>query len=103
MLGVLRGLHELAVEAARRGDYEYARMLTILTRRITERTRVRPPREVKRLVCRNCGVPLIPGVTARVRLRGQGGLSYVVVTCTVCGWLHRYPYKTRRRGGGGGK
>lgn len=89
-------LYTLAVEAVRRGEAEYARMLTSLMRRIAEKTRVRIPRRIKRGICKNCGAPLVPGLTARVRLRSQGGMSYRVVTCKLCGWLHRYPYKTRR-------
>ncbi|WP_460124540.1 ribonuclease P protein component 4 [Stetteria hydrogenophila] len=90
-------LYRLAVDAVRAGEVGYARMLTSLIRRIAERSRVRPPRWVKRGICKNCGAPLIPGVTARVRLRSQGGMSYRVVVCSLCGWIHRYPYKIRGR------
>jgi len=88
-------LYSLAVEAVRAGDVEYARMLTSLIRRLSERNRVRLPRRLKRGICKNCGAPLLPGLTARVRLRSQGGMSYRVVVCELCGWIHRYPYKTR--------
>ncbi len=102
----IQTLYSMAVDAARRGDVEYARMLTGLIRRLSQRNRVRPPRAVKRGICKNCGAPLLPGLTARVRLRSQGrGFAYRVITCLECGWVHRYPYKpykTRIRAGAGG-
>ena len=108
MLERTRILYSMALEAARAGDLEYARMLTGLIRRLATRNRVRPPRSIKRGICKNCGAPLIPGVTARVRLRSQGrSFAYRVVVCLECGWIHRYPYKpyksrsSGRQGGGG--
>jgi len=90
-------LYRKAVAEARRGDIEYARRLTALAWDIYKSTRVHAPRWFKRGLCRRCLAPLIPGVTARVRLHSQGGFSYVTVTCLLCGWTRRYPYKKRRQ------
>ncbi|GBF09389.1 ribonuclease P protein component 4 [Aeropyrum pernix] len=88
-----------ALELARRGLTGDARRVAEQLFQLAASTRVRPPRRVKRLFCKNCRTPLIPGLTARVRLRSQGGMSYTVVTCLSCGWIHRYPYRKGPRGG----
>jgi ribonuclease P protein subunit RPR2 len=89
----IRILYNLAVEDTRRGDLEHARMLTSLIKRLSTRNRVRIPVNVRRGICENCGVPLIPGLTSRVRLVQDGNSSKIVMTCLLCGWIHRYPYK----------
>ncbi len=94
-IGILFGL---SLDAVRRGEYEYARMLVGLIARISRANRARLPRRLKRRICKNCNIPLVPGVTARYRLRRDGARSWLVVRCLLCGWIHRYPYKVRRRG-----
>ena len=86
-------IYGMAVEAARRGDYDRARELGSYLWTLYLEARVPMPRRIKRGICRKCKAPLIPGVTARVRIRSQGCLSYRVITCGVCGWIHRYPYR----------
>ncbi len=86
-------LYNLAVDAVKKGDIDYARRLGNLIKELHKGTRVKIPLHIKRQLCKNCNVPLIPGVTASVRLRSQGKFSYLVVKCLVCGWIHRYPYK----------
>ncbi|BAN90176.1 ribonuclease P protein component 4 [Aeropyrum camini] len=88
-----------ALELARRGLAEEARRVASQLFQLAASTRVRPPRTVKRMFCKSCRTPLVPGLTARVRLRSEGGLSYTVVTCLHCGWIHRYPYRKGPRGG----
>ena len=92
-LQAVRLLLYYAREAARKGDYGYARRLTEEAWRIVEKLDVPTPRSLRRWVCERCGTPLIPGVTARVRLepRGRRG-SRLTVTCLICGWMKRYPY-----------
>ena len=92
----IRILHNLAVEEVRRGNIDYARRLMQLAKRISEATRVRIPRRIKKGMCKHCYVPLVPGLTCTVRLRSQGKFSYIVVKCSKCGWIKRYPYKPRR-------
>lgn len=66
-----------------------------LVRRISKRTKVRVPRETKRYLCKNCGIILVPGRNARVRLSARTG--GVVITCLSCGVFRRYPVSRRRR------
>jgi len=97
-------LYDQAVEAARRGDLEYAARLGGLIRELSLSTRVRLPRHIRRGLCKRCNTPLIPGVTSTVRLVSQGRFSYRVIRCLNCGWIHRYPYrKGGRRGVGRGE
>lgn len=86
-------LFDLSVNAARRGDLAYSRMLGEAIRKLHTGTRVPIPAGIKRSICKNCSAPLIPGLTATIRLRSQGKFSYLVVKCAICGWIHRYPYK----------
>jgi ribonuclease P protein subunit RPR2 len=81
-------LHALAREAARDGEAERAREYVRLARRLSERNRVRLPREFRRFTCDACDRYLIPGRNARVRTRD----GHVVVTCD-CGAQARYPYE----------
>jgi ribonuclease P protein subunit RPR2 len=57
--------------------------------RISTRTRVRMPRQLKRLFCKHCGGFLSPA-GARVRLR-EGILT---TTCLACGKPTRRPYRS---------
>ncbi len=67
-----------------------------LARRISERTKVRIPRETKRYLCKTCGIIMVPGRNARVRLyAGTGG---IVITCLSCGTFRRYPVSRRKEG-----
>ena len=81
-------LHGLAREAARAGEDDRAREYVRLARRLSERNRVRLPREFRRFTCDACDSYLIPGRNARVRARD----GHVVVTCD-CGEQARYPYE----------
>ena len=77
-------------------DEDLARRYVYLAFALAKRARVKLPRHMKRSFCRSCYTPLIPGVTARVRLRSDH-MPHVVVKCLACGRYYRYPYK--RRGG----
>ena len=89
-------LFERAVESIRVGELDYARRYVELLLRISRRTKVRVPRRIKRRICKNCLVVLIPGLTARVRIRSEGKRTHIVVTCLVCGYMSRYEVKHRR-------
>jgi len=65
-----------------------------LARKISTRTKVRIPKEEKRYLCKGCGLPLIPGKNARVRI--LPGNSRIVITCLSCGKLKRYPFVRNR-------
>ncbi len=91
-------LYRLAVEAARGGDYDHARRLVEHALELLKRMRLRKPYPLRRLVCRNCGAPLSHGVTARVRLRE----GRVVVTCLLCGYIRRFPFRAPGERGAAG-
>ena len=89
-------LYSFAVEAARRGELDYARSLIREADEIRRLIRLRKPMVLRRGVCRNCGAPLVLGVTARVRLVRDGRVTRRVVTCLICGYRHRYIVRVRR-------
>jgi len=57
-----------------------------LARRIAMRQRVRIPRELRRRFCRHCSAFLVPGSTARVRIRR----GMVILTCLRCSTRRRF-------------
>jgi len=63
--------------------------------KISTRTKVRIPSSEKRFLCKRCGIILIPGRNARVRV--LPGNPRVVITCLSCGTLRRYPISHRGR------
>lgn len=81
-------LAAFAREAARAGEEERARETVRLARRIAERHRCGLPTRFDRFTCDACDAYLLPGRTARVRLR-EG--SHVTIRCD-CGATDRYPY-----------
>lgn len=85
-------LFELAQAAAREDRDERSARYTQLARIIGMRYRVRIPRPLKVWLCKGCYALLIPGKTARVRLRGE----YIATTCLRCGRIMRRPYKAPR-------
>lgn len=86
-------LFRLAAEAAESGEYEWSRRYAALALRLAEAVRLRMPRLMKRRICKNCGVVLIPGVTARVRTRNRGRHLRISITCLVCGYIHRLEFR----------
>ena len=100
----IRILYLAAVDAARRGELDLARRLVSQADEVRRVMRLRKPVFLRRGVCRNCGVPLVPGVTARYRLVSDGSTTRLAVTCLACGYIHRYVLAVgrgrRRRGEG---
>ncbi len=92
---------EVLFERAREffpGNPEVSDRCVGLARRIAMRQRVRIPRELRRRFCRRCSAFLVPGVTARVRVRK----SRVTLTCLRCSGHRRFqlqghPRKIRRK------
>lgn len=70
-------------------DEDLSRRYVDLARRISSRTKVRIPGELKRFLCKGCGIALVPGHNAKIRLRARS--SGIVVTCLRCGFTKRYP------------
>ncbi|RLG84600.1 MAG: ribonuclease P [Thermoprotei archaeon] len=90
-------LYKQALSRLRKGEKDLARRYIEIIIDISRRTRVKPPRYIKRGFCKKCHIPLIPGLTARVRIQSEGKGSRVVVTCLECGWIKRYMIKARRQ------
>ncbi len=89
-------LIELSEEMARRGEIEYSRKYSELALEILMRTRTRLPPHLKRRICKNCHVALVPGVTATTRIRGTRRCIRIVTRCRVCGWIHRLEFRRKR-------
>ncbi len=85
-------LVDVAFKLAREGKVELASEVGKQAFKVAKKGGYRVPRKVKRRFCRRCYVPLIPGVTARVRIKNKG-YPTVVVTCLNCGYIRRYPGK----------
>jgi len=92
-------LLKLAYDRARSGLVEDSKRYVDIALKISSKSKVRIRRAWKRLICKKCHVMLVPGVTARVRIRSEGKGSRVTVTCLNCGWIKRYPIKLRRSRG----
>ena len=90
-----RILYDLAVTEARKGSYERARRYITLALRLIEKANARKPVFLRRGTCKNCHAPLIPGLTCRVRLRGNRKHIIVTKTCLLCGWVRRIPCKRK--------
>ena len=83
---------EILVDQARQmveKDERLSKRYVGLARKISERTKVRIPTETKRYLCKNCGIALVPGRNAKVRL--HAAKSGLVITCLSCGAVKRYP------------
>ncbi|MDI9608848.1 MAG: ribonuclease P [Candidatus Verstraetearchaeota archaeon] len=84
-------LFSLANQAVK-SDPRLANRYVSIALKISMRTRVRIPRELKRTVCRKCKAFLYPGITSRVRVRTRRS-PHVSVTCLNCGTVRRYLLK----------
>lgn len=82
-------LYSLAVESVREGKIERARSYVELGMRILMKARVRKPAYYRRWVCENCYAPLVPGLTATVRVKGTRGYILITRRCLLCGWISR--------------
>jgi len=74
-------------------DTKLSKRYTELAWKISMRTKVKIPREQKQYICKSCGLPLIPGKNARVRILARN--SRIVITCLNCGALRRYPFSKK--------
>ena len=72
-----------------RENPERARRYVLLAKRTAQKTNIRINPELNRRYCKRCLIPLLPGVTARVRIHN----SRIVLTCLSCGSVRRFPLK----------
>lgn len=81
-------LWEQALEIAKT-DRDGARRRMQVAARIAQRARIKVPKDIKRKICRQCGILLIPGENCRVRMRNNRA-KHLTVTCIACGQITRY-------------
>jgi ribonuclease P protein subunit RPR2 len=79
-------LYNLSMEKAKEGDLKLAREYLTLARKISMRYTVRIPADMKRITCKGCMTPLVPGITSRIRFRN----GKETITCLECGKIKRY-------------
>ena len=73
-------------------DPELAQRYVKIARKIAMGTKLRLPREYRRLVCRNCKSFILPVVNCRIRIQTRRE-PHVVITCLNCGKHSRMPLK----------
>lgn len=69
---------------------ELARRYVEIALAISRKSGVPIPKQFKLNYCKKCHSFLMPGVTARIRLRGKGK-KRLVIKCLSCGRIFRYP------------
>ena len=84
-------LTELSVAALREGKEDRARRYVTIAIRICQKTRTEMPSGF--VFCKECRLPLIPGINQRVRV----GKARVTSTCAACGNIRRTPYLREKR------
>ena len=76
-----------------RTDEKLSRRYVSLARKISSRTKVRIPRESKMYLCKGCGLALVPGHNAKIRLHAH--TTGIVISCLSCGAVKRYPVSAK--------
>ena len=74
-------------------DEKLSRRYVSLARKISSRTKVRIPKESKMYLCKGCGLALIPGHNAKIRLHAH--TTGIVISCLSCGVVKRYPVSAK--------
>jgi len=84
-------LYRLAVQATKEGRYTLARRYIDLGLKLVRKANVRKPIVYRRWVCKGCLIPLIPGITASIRVRGNRKQVIIIKKCLLCGRVMRTP------------
>lgn len=71
-----------------------SRRYVSLARKLSRRYNVRLPRTEKMRFCKKCGMPLVAGITASVRLNAREG--FILYHCR-CGNTTKVPYKSLKK------
>ncbi|MCX8184715.1 MAG: RNAse P, Rpr2/Rpp21 subunit [Sulfolobales archaeon] len=82
-------LHSLAIQCVERGNIDRARSYIEEGLKILQKNRARKPAYYRRWICKKCRVPLVPGLTVRVRIRSTHSYLVIVKKCLICGWINR--------------
>jgi len=91
-------LWRMSIDMVREGKLDLAREYIDEALKLVKRFRLEKPLYLRRWVCSNCLLPLVPGLTARVRLEPHGKDTRVVITCLICGYIHRLQVRRGRCG-----
>ena len=91
----VRTLFRLAREVVHE-DPQLAQRYVKIARKIAMGTKLRLPREYRRLVCRHCKSFILPGVNCRIRIQSRRK-PHVVITCLNCGKHSCMPLKGREK------
>jgi len=90
-------LIKVAFEWVREDKIDFARNAIRIVEEMRRETNVRIPPGLKRLYCKRCLTPLVPGKTSRVRIRNRGKRIEKITTCLVCGEVYRLEIAVRSR------
>ncbi|RLG82471.1 MAG: ribonuclease P [Thermoprotei archaeon] len=91
-----RLLYLNAVREVREGEVDRGRDYVKLALRLLEKANAKKPLYLRRWVCKNCYAPLIPGLTASVRVKGDRKYVIIAKKCLLCGWVSRVRCVRRR-------
>jgi ribonuclease P protein subunit RPR2 len=86
-------LYRLSLSEAREGNISRARHYIEIALTLIRKANANKPMYLRRGICKNCLAPLIPGVTARIRIRHNRKYVIITKTCLLCGWVRRIPCK----------
>jgi len=89
-------LFNYAVDRVKKGDLNLARRYIELGLKLLRKANASKPYVYRRYVCKNCYIPLIPGLTARVRIKSNKKQIITTTTCLMCGWVSRKPCEKRK-------
>ena len=71
----------LAAAALKKRDEKYAKRYVFLARKLSTRYNCRMTRQQRAKFCKACGLPLVPGLNARVRLRKRTKSAEYLCSC----------------------
>lgn len=76
-------------EAIKNKRADLAQRYVFLARKLSQKAKIKIPRELKRHYCKHCSAYFIPGKNYRVRTTGKT----ITYTCKTCGKWMRFGYK----------
>ena len=74
-------LLSLAAAALKKGDEKYAKRYVFLARKLSTRYNCRMTRQQRAKLCKECGLPLVPGLNVKVRLRKRTKSAEYLCSC----------------------
>jgi ribonuclease P protein subunit RPR2 len=82
-------LLSLAATTLKKKDEKHAKRYVFLARKLSTRYNCRLSRELRSKFCKSCGLPLVPGLNVKIRLRKR--TKTVEYLCS-CGRAVRFKY-----------